>query len=423
MNQKRTILIPAGLILAASLFAAALTALLLTDYYNRAHFQELGAICQTILDAESGTETKLAVLSALKRYSNHPVLPKDENILLSFGYKPSYFLHSASLRSYVFAVIGFLSGGALFLLLLLAWRKKEIASVDALTDYLKKVNTKKSGILASSKETKYSKLQDEIYKTVTELWQTREAALKARNHYAENLSNIAHQIKTPITSISLSAQMMRCGPSSRHLEQIRHQLLRLTRLSESLLTLSRIEAGTFTLEKASVGVYTLLMLAVDNLQELFSKAHVSCRIEHSDTTEGESEGLDSISIDADPEWTMEAILNLLKNCMEHTPPGGTVHGSYDQNPLYTRIRIWDTGNGFDKEDLPHLFERFYRGKSGKAGGIGIGLALSKAIIENQNGTISAYNLTDAGACFEIHFYKSAYSTIPEQSPSCHFPLL
>ncbi|MDE6993514.1 MAG: sensor histidine kinase, partial [Lachnospiraceae bacterium] len=116
---------------------------------------------------------------------------------------------------------------------------------------------------------------------------------------------------------------------------------------------------------------------------------------------------------ADMEWTMEAVMNLLKNCMEHTPSGGTVRCIYEKNPLYTLIRIQDTGPGFAKEDLPRLFERFYRGKDAAGGGIGIGLALSKAIIEGQNGILSAYNLqTDVqkgvrtgGACFEIRFYR------------------
>lgn len=419
MNKKKTILIPTGLALAASLFAAAVTALLLTDYYSRAYFQDLGAVCQAILNGDLGAETKLAVLSALKGYTDRPVLLEDENILLSFGYEPSHFLHSAVLGSRVFVIAGFLTGGILFLAALLVQKQKETASISSLTDYLKKVNTGKYSILEAAGETEYSKLQDEICKTVTELRQTRDAALRARKHFADNLSNIAHQIKTPITSISLSAQMMRCSPSPGHLEQIRLQLQRLTHLSESLLTLSGIESGTFTLVRRNIGVYTLLMLAADHLQELFSRADISFQTECSDTAADQSEGSDSISICADPEWTMEALLNLLKNCLEHTPPGGTVRCSYGQNPLYTQIRIWDTGSGFAAEDLPRLFERFYRGRNRKTGGIGIGLSIAKAIIEGQNGTVIAYNLPDAGACFDIHFYKDAI----EQSPSCHFPLV
>lgn len=101
---------------------------------------------------------------------------------------------------------------------------------------------------------------------------------------------------------------------------------------------------------------------------------------------------------------MEAIMNLMKNCMEHNR-GGTVHCSYAHNPLYTEILIWDEGAGFDREDIPHLFERFYRGKNASGGGIGIGLSLAKEIIERQNGTIRAKNRPEGGAFFEIRFYS------------------
>lgn len=97
-------------------------------------------------------------------------------------------------------------------------------------------------------------------------------------------------------------------------------------------------------------------------------------------------------------------MNLMKNCMEHGK-GGEIHCSYAQNPLYTQILIWDEGEGFAKEDIPHLFERFYRGQNAGEGGIGIGLALAKEIIERQNGAIRAGNGPDGGALFEIRFYR------------------
>jgi len=230
---------------------------------------------------------------------------------------------------------------------------------------------------------------------VAELHQTRDAAVQAKNNFADNLYNIAHQIKTPVTSISLSVQMMQDNPSPIYLEQIRRQISHMTHFEDALLLLSRIDAGTLSLKREDVDVFTILMLAADNLQEMFLRADVFADIPES----GE------MLIRADMEWTMEAIMNILKDCMEHTPPGGTVHCSYEQNPLYTQIKIWDTGAGFAKEDIPHLFEQFYRGRKMKGDGIGIGLALSKAIIEEQNGTITARNLINAGACFEIRFYS------------------
>ena len=119
-------------------------------------------------------------------------------------------------------------------------------------------NTGKAVILSTSGEDDFSKLEDEIYKTVTFLDQTKDLAVQARNDFAENLSNIAHQIKTPITAISLSIQMMKQASGSKHLEQIEKQLLRLTHLEEALLVLSRLDAGTLLLQKEEVDVFTLL---------------------------------------------------------------------------------------------------------------------------------------------------------------------
>lgn len=420
---ERKLAIQIGLVLSVSLFAASLTAILLTGYYNRMHFQMLGEICQEIIENQPTAEPViLSVLkesvekkSAGKKFTEEKfaweestkkefagkkstlekAVGKQENILLLYGYKWTDFLEPVERYGIFFAAAGFFIGGVLFLFTLLFWRRKEIARVHVLTDYLEKVNTGGSGLLLSVGEDDFSKLQDEIYKTVTTLYQTRDAALDAKNNFAENLFNIAHQIKTPITSILLSVQMMKEDPSKKHLEQIERQLSRLTHLEEALLLLSRMDAGTLSLERKEVDVFTILMLAADNLQELFREADISITIPESG----------AMMIYADLDWTMEAIMNLFKNCMEHTPAGGMVSCSYEQNLLYTQIRIWDTGSGFIKEEIPYLFERFYRGQHANPCGVGIGLALSKAIIERQNGTIYAKNLSEGGACFEIRFYN------------------
>ena len=151
----------------------------------------------------------------------------------------------------------------------------EAMRIQALAEYLEQVNIGKAAVLSTSGEDDFSKLEDEIYKTVTFLYQTKDSAVQAKNDFAENLSNIAHQIKTPITAISLSVQMMKLqmieqNIDSKHLEQIEKQLLRLTHLEEALLVLSRIDAGTLYLQRDEVDVFTLLVLAADNLQDLFA---------------------------------------------------------------------------------------------------------------------------------------------------------
>ncbi len=334
-----------------------------------------------------------------------------KNSLVILGFAASGGLITAAFAvaltggSVLFAVIGFLTGLSLFIAAFSCRNRKEAMRIQALAEYLEQVNTGKAVILSATGEDDFSKLEDEIYKTVTFLYQTKETAVQTKNNFAENLSNIAHQIKTPITAISLSVQMirqdfaawpLRCS-SNRipdHLEQVEKQLLRLTHLEEALLIISRIDAGTLFLQKKEEDVFTLLVLAADNLQELFAGSGTGIDIPES----GE------MRVAVDPDWTMEAVMNLMKNCMEHNP-GGTVHCSYTQNPLYTEILIWDEGEGFVKEDIPHLFERFYRGRNACGGGIGIGLALAKEIIERQNGTIRAKNKAGGGALFEIHFYS------------------
>lgn len=322
-------------------------------------------------------------------------MPEEKSILAAYGYRQSDFSKGAPNYGIFFAAAGFFFGGGLFLAAFRHMRRKEMLRIKSLTDYLESVNTGGNGLHLREEEDEFSKLQDEIYKTVTFAYQTRDAALTARQNFAENLANIAHQLKTPITAIHLSLQMMDCPSEKENVRQIRRQLERLTHLEEALLLLSRLDAGTLPFEKKEADVFTVLTLAADNLQEVFSHAGVSV-----DIPEGKP-----ARITADMDWTMEAIMNLLKNCTEHTPAGGVIHCSYEQNPLYTQIIIRDEGEGLAKEDLPHLFERFFRGQNAKGGGIGIGLSLAKEIIESQNGTIHAKNNPDSGACFEIRFYS------------------
>ncbi len=400
MSGKKSKMVLAGFVLAVSLFAASFTAFLMAGYEKYANIRVMGAVCEKI--TEKMPDAEPVILTALKEYQQGEGLPegqaevlKKENLLLTYGYQQADFLQPAGRYGMRFALAGFVMGGALFFAALLVWRRNVNGRIRSLTDYLERVNTGSRGVLFPAGEDECSKLQDEIYKTVTELHQTKDAALAAKHNFAENLYNIAHQMKTPLTAISLSAQMMQESPSPAYPEQIRRQLARLTHLEEALLLLSRIDAGILPLEKKAVDVFTVLMLAADYLQELFQKENVTVDIPEAK----------EILINADMDWTMEAVMNLLKNCMEHTPSGGTVHCRYEENPLYVQIRIWDEGRGFAKEDIPHLFERFYRGQNAKSGGIGIGLALSRAIIENQNGTVTAQNLAEGGACFEIRFYR------------------
>ncbi len=404
MSGRKNFVIIFGFVVAVSLISSAVTAMLVSRYYSRLQFDLVNVICGEVLEQEP--EMMNIVSAALKEYTGGNVDGVAVNNVLSvLGYRISDFSDSAITYHIIFAITGFLAGIFLFVITFVFRNKTEAKRIEALSDYLEQVNIGKAVVLSASGEDIFSKLEDEIYKTVTFLYQTKDAAVQAKNDFAENLSNIAHQIKTPITAISLSLQTLseisvKNEYEKDKMEQIKKQLNRLIHLEESLLVLSRLDAGALTFQKEEADVFTVLVLAADNLQELFVDSGTSIDIPE----------LGEMVIRADLDWTMEAIMNVMKNCMEHNM-GGTVHCSYRQNPLYTEILIWDEGDGFVKEDIPHLFKRFYRGQNASVGdnihnsGIGIGLALSKEIIEHQNGTIRAKNLPNGGACFEIRLYK------------------
>ena len=404
MSGRKNLVILFGFVAAVSLISSAVTVMLISCHYNRLQFDLVNVICGEVLEQEP--EMKHIVSAALKEYTGGNADGVAMGDVLSvLGYDISDFSDSSVIYDIMFATTGFLAGIVLFAITFAFRNKTEAKRIEELSDYLEQVNMGKAVVLSVSGEDLFSKLEDEIYKTVTFLYQTKDAAVQAKNDFAENLSNIAHQIKTPITAISLSLQTLSEMPMKKEyekdrMEQIKKQLNRLIHLEESLLVLSRLDAGALMFQKEDVDVFTLLVLAADNLQELFADSGTFIDIPES----GE------MAVTADLNWTMEAVINVMKNCMEHNA-GGTVHCSYGQNPLYTEILIWDEGDGFAKEDIPHLFKRFYRGKNADAGGnirgngIGIGLALSKEIIEHQNGTIRAKNLPNGGACFEIRLYK------------------
>lgn len=417
---------------ALCLLTAALTAAVLTGYHGRRQFALLDGLCARLVDSRAADRTALLQAVGDSRRALARREPADKGLLQAFGYGPADFL-TGGWSFDVWTVL--LCGTAGTLLSVLAFRRQEEAEqmrIRVLTDYLEKVHMggifgQDSGTKATRpypsampfKEGAYGHLQDEIYKTVTFLYRTRDEALAAKKGYADNLQNIAHQLKTPITAISLTAQLLGGAdpPADRQQakmrgqegtqgqvqgqtqdqirEQIQKQVARLTYLEESLLLLARIDAGVLPVKRQAADVFTLLTLAADSLELLAARKKLSIIVPE----------MGRVQILADMEWMIEAVMNLFKDCMEHSPAGGAVHCSYREELLYVRIRIWDEGAGFHEEELPHLFRRFYRGKDAPAGGIGIGLALSKELIEMQEGILMAGNLSEGGAFFEIRMYS------------------
>ncbi|TCO69149.1 sensor histidine kinase [Marinisporobacter balticus] len=253
--------------------------------------------------------------------------------------------------------------------------------------------------ISESDEGELSILQSEITKMTLRIREQNDALKKEKAHLAESLADIAHQLRTPLTSANLILSLLKKNPA----ENERRALLReneelfaqMDWLVTSLLKLSRLDAGIVVFQSKLIEVDALINAAVHSLLIPMELHDIALQI---DVPKG-------VMLQGDFGWLSEVIQNLLKNCMESTGDHGKIEISCEDNPLFTEISLHDSGLGFEKEDLSHLFDRFYRGKNANATGYGIGLALCKSIITRQGGTIIAKNHPRSGALFEIRFPK------------------
>ena len=167
---------------------------------------------------------------------------------------------------------------------------------------------------------------------------------------------------------------------------------------DGLLTLAKLVSHTLDFHREDVEAKELTELAAEPLRAMLQQKQVDLEI----LSKGQGE--QEVWLSADMQWTAEALLNILKNCLEHTPENSKIRVICEENPLYTEMVIEDGGRGFSKKDIPHLFERFYRGADAAKGSAGIGLALAKGIIEKQNGQVRAENSAQGHARFCIRWY-------------------
>lgn len=216
------------------------------------------------------------------------------------------------------------------------------------------------------------------------------------------ISDISHQLKTPLSSLITMNELLLSGkvaPADKKIffQKCYSQLLRMEWLVANLLKMAKLEAGNIVFKSQR-------LLLSEVIEKALSPLVVN--IEQKKQVIDIRGKLDEVFLIGDEDWTAEALTNIIKNCSEHTEEGGKILIELSETPLFSRITISDNGQGIDPRDLPHIFERFYKGRnSTKTESIGIGLALAKLIIESENGDISVTSVLGKGTCFLVTFFK------------------
>lgn len=253
--------------------------------------------------------------------------------------------------------------------------------------------------ISEEEEGELSILRSEITKMTLRIREQNDALKREKKYLADSLADIAHQLRTPLTSANLVLSLLENDPEKEErkklLRECEELFAQMEWLLTSLLKLSRLDAGIVVFKRENIDVRSLVESAVSPLLIPMELHDISL----------EKNVPADIRTRGDALWLSEAIRNILKNCMESVGDGGKIEISCNDTLLYTEITVHDSGVGFEKEELHHIFDRFYRGKKENASGYGIGLALSKTIIIGQGGTLAAKNHPEGGAVFTIRFQK------------------
>lgn len=296
------------------------------------------------------------------------------------------------------ALIGLVCAG--FALLVVRYQRAVSAQVAGLSAYLRQIEAGDYALdVRDNGEGSFSLLKNDLYKVTIRLREQAELLQKDKTALSNLIADISHQIKTPLTSLGVLADLLAEDPPEADrlvfVERLRAQLGRIQWLVAALLKLARLDAGTAAFKSEAVDVRRLIARALEPLQIPLEVKKQRLEI-HGD---------DGASFAGDLNWSAEALTNVVKNCVEHTHEGGRIEIAYTTNALYAEITVSDDGEGMASADLPNIFNRFYRGANAGENSVGIGLALAKAIFTAQGGDITVRSERGVGTTFNIRVFR------------------
>lgn len=295
-----------------------------------------------------------------------------------------------------------IAGGIVVTIVLLSYNKKREEKISDINSYIGKVNRGNYELkIEENGEDELTKLRNELYKTTVLLRETAENSEKEKTNLSNSLTDISHQLKTPLTSIRIMIDNIQNNPDmdektrNEFIEDISKQIDWISSLVISLLKLAKFDAGSIVMRDEEINVKKLIQNIISNLAILIDIKDI--KIEENIS--------EQITLFADYNWQLEALTNIIKNCVEHSFDGGKIKIEAEGNSVFTKIIITDEGEGIEKKDLNRIFERFYKSAKSSENSIGIGLALAKTIIEKERGYIKVESEVGKGTKFEIKYLK------------------
>ncbi|WP_276768748.1 sensor histidine kinase [Dielma fastidiosa] len=273
-------------------------------------------------------------------------------------------------------------------------------SLINISEYINRLLNKDYALdIIDNDEGTLSSLKNDIYKVTVMMKEQNELLKQDKMLLANNLADISHQLKTPLTSMLLMSDLLDSDELTKEerkefLRVFKSQLKRIEWLVSSLLKLSKLDAKTIEFKKDQIHAHDLLRKAIEPVYMMIETKDQQYLVSG-----------DNPLIETDVNWTCEAFVNILKNCSEHTPQGGILKAEVFDTVMYTEFVLSDNGVGIDAKDLPFIFDRFYRCSTVSKESVGIGLAMAYSIITGQDGTISVQSVLNQGTSFSIRFYK------------------
>ena len=304
-----------------------------------------------------------------------------------------------SIFSKICAVLCFVLG-LILTVIFIAVTKRRYQKLNELNDYLSLVCKGNYDLnINDNTEGELSILKNNLYKVVTLLKSQNEYLKNDKAYLADSLADISHQLKTPLTSMMVMCELLEKETDTEKRQEfvavINTQLSKMKWLITDILKISKLDADTVDFKREEVNVSKVIE---ESLKPFLLTAELK-----NITVDNFAE---DFVFNGDESWTVEAVSNIIKNCLEHTDNGGRLELQSLSTNIYNTLIIKDNGCGISKDDLPHIFERFYHGKNSSKESVGIGLALAKTVFEKENATVTVESEQGKGSTFEIKFYKS-----------------